>query len=382
MSVENSTLIYDQYLELNLLDNLNAEKLNELINLHANLAFISDSFLKIRKDTLIHLLQSNSLLIDEIVLFSASVRWIKAELQRKNQETNVKNQLTLFNSIKHLIRFGLMSKDDFFGIKLPKEYDGANKPIAPAKSKLFTDDELKEFEIYFETKDSKVLSTNYNFNKRNDLKIGKLVYDWRAGNYRMMNIDEQLSNEDGNFVYFENGCITDDLLKETNHTNRFQNQTTNRVDNVSTNDEDMLENFSINKRLLNMQTEDNRIEEDKPKDEIYIFKIQKCGGNSTFEKDVSFRIDAKYNHYHSNAKGTNEIYHDQNQMSYMAFYPAIPLALKKYFVNFYNSKYNHTFGKVDLRLKSIFNNDRQLDVQLDILNQAKTCVWQIYFYYK
>ena len=220
-----------------------------------------------------------------------------------------------------------------------------NRPIASAKSKLFTDDELKEFEIYFETKDSKVLSTNYNFNKRNDLKVGKLVYDWRAGNYRMMNIDKQLSNKDGNFIYFENGCITDDLLKETNHTNRFQNQTTNRVDNVSTNDEDMLDNSDLRTRFLVFETEDNRIE-----DEIYIFKIQKCGGNSKFEKDVIFETNAKHRNYYSSAKGTN----DQNQMSYTAFYPAIPLKLRKYF---FNSKLYNTFGKVDLRLKSIFNND-------------------------
>ena len=215
-SPQNSTLVYDQYLQFGIFERFNdnplfgLESLDEMINVHATLAFNSSEFLKIQKETLIKLLERDSLLIDECELFSACVRWLAAEVKRQKERTTPINKAALFASFKHLIRFPLMSESEFFG---EKAFDPEIQMIAPAKSNLFTDEELQEFRNYFKSKQRSALSINYSFEKRNGLRVAKLIYDWQTEEYRMAEIDEELP-EEGDFVYFENGRYEDARLSE------------------------------------------------------------------------------------------------------------------------------------------------------------------------
>ena len=91
------------------------------------------------------------------------MRWINSQLASAKKSINPKNQLSLFNEIKHLIRFPLMSEGQF--------------DLGPGRSKLFSQSELDEFKMYFATKNKKVLTTNYSLNERNALQIHKLRFN-------------------------------------------------------------------------------------------------------------------------------------------------------------------------------------------------------------
>ena len=81
-----------------------------IINLHAHLAVQSKEFLKIGKSTLIRLLKSDQLFIQEKDLYYAVMRWVNSELHRQGLEPNLDNKSKLFNEFKSLIRFPIMSK--------------------------------------------------------------------------------------------------------------------------------------------------------------------------------------------------------------------------------------------------------------------------------
>ena len=164
LTIYNCALIYDQYLKLgDMIGGEYLDKVVEVINLNADLVFKSNMFSMIGKETLIKLLESDSLFIKEKDVFYGVVDWINAELSRQKLKINLNNQSKLFNEFKKLIRFPLMSKTQFDN--------------GPANSQLFTAFELIEFDKYFETKDTNVLSVDYNANERGALQIYKLQFD-------------------------------------------------------------------------------------------------------------------------------------------------------------------------------------------------------------
>lgn len=177
-SIYTSTLVYDQYLRLGDLASSRLDEALAIINVHAYLAFLHPSFTEISKSTLIKLLQSDQLFIREKDIYYASIRWIRAELARNRLEENFENKLTLFNSIMHLIRFPIMTEHQFF--RATRERRFAYEPIfelCPARSALFDENELKEFDKYFRTKSTENASwptSLYNSNRRGRMNIGSL----------------------------------------------------------------------------------------------------------------------------------------------------------------------------------------------------------------
>ena len=108
LTIENSTIIYDQYLQIEDRDERDLQNILDVICPHAFLAFQSIQFLQIRKDTLTDLLDNDMLFISEKELYLRCLCWVNAELERRGLETNKKNKLNLFNELKHLIRFPIM----------------------------------------------------------------------------------------------------------------------------------------------------------------------------------------------------------------------------------------------------------------------------------
>ena len=110
VSINNSTILLDQYCKI---AGVCEEKISEvtgIINLHTHLAVQSKEFLKIDKCTLIRLLKSDQLFIQEKDLYYAVIRWINAELHRQGREPSLENKSELFSEFKNLIRFPIMSK--------------------------------------------------------------------------------------------------------------------------------------------------------------------------------------------------------------------------------------------------------------------------------
>lgn len=296
ISIENSTLIYDQYLQLGVLERFSLDALDEIINLHAFVAFNSSVFLKIQNQTLIKLLEMNTLLIDELDLFSACVRWLRADAERQKEEESAVDRVKLFNSFKHLIRFPLIAERDFFGEKTRMLEGDDDEPevIAPVRSGLFTAGELEEFRSYYKSKNPTVLSTSYNFNQRNGLRVGKLIYDWRMKNYRMADIDEQLPDH-GDCVYFENGVYMDDRVKKLRPKPAKEPVKVAKLSGKET------RVWNPHEWEIDGKTEDsiiageNSVQEDET-NEIRLFKVQKVGAGSS--KSISL---CSYNGTSSNA---------------------------------------------------------------------------------
>lgn len=305
VSIENSTLIYDQYVQLGVLERFNLEDLevDEIINLHAYLAFNSSDFLKIRKQTLIKLLEKNTLLIDELDLFSACVRWLRADAERQKEDESPVNQVKLFNSFKQLIRFPLIAEKDFFGARTrPFENDGEPPVIAPASTGLFTDDELAEFRNFYTSNDPSALSTSYNLSPRNDLRVAKLIFDWQTKSFRMVGVNEQLP-DDGDFVYFEkgkndkDGVYLDDRVKQPPGRTRpkvpaeksgqsSSKRTTARMrpivlsralNSSEAGQLDDIESFAVHDSMSVDPEPDCRVPPEEEPSEIRLFKVQKVG---------------------------------------------------------------------------------------------------------
>ena len=110
LSIDNSTIILDQYWKIASVSEQKIGELIGIINLHAHLAFQSKQFLQIGKSSLIRLLKSDQLFIQEKDLYYAVMRWIHSELDRQGLEANLANKSKLFDEFKHLIRFPIMTK--------------------------------------------------------------------------------------------------------------------------------------------------------------------------------------------------------------------------------------------------------------------------------
>lgn len=370
ISIENSVLIYDQFLELNLLEGFNLDKLTEIISLHAVLVLNSDFFLKINEKTLIELLGNNCLIIDEIDLFRACLKWINYQLGNQKLEINSANQKVFFDKIKSLLRFPIMSKIDFFGNQKQTK-SSQDDMFIPFKSGLFTNKELDEFKQYFENRDPAVLSTNYNFSKRDGLKVGKFVYDWRTRKYQTLKADEELP-ETGNLVYKDaDGHYVDDLIKQANQTNRFQ-----RIITLNPEEQEQ-SNFNDHEEEYN-QKKDEFI------DEIKVFKMQKWTGNKDFEDSFDFKI---YD-YFGECLFDNEIINSSatyglNRANYIAFCNSVPLIVNQiYSVECKSEHRNET----RLKLEKLFeqtDDDTLINYKLQTIStHHRPCAFEIYFIYK
>lgn len=174
MLPDNAITIFDQYMKLGDLIDAKVDDVAGVINLHTYIAVQSPGFANIGKETLVLLLESNELFVKEKDLYYATLRWVRAELLRQKKEVTLENKRRLFNEFKHLIRFPIMSKTQFFNAERMPHNEKKEFEFCPAKSGFFTETELKEFEAYFESKDPKVLSVNYKTEERARQYIGRL----------------------------------------------------------------------------------------------------------------------------------------------------------------------------------------------------------------
>lgn len=172
MLPDNAITIFDQYLKLGDLIETKVDDVAGVINLHTYIAIQSSGFANIGKETLVLLLESNQLFVKEKDLYYATLKWVRAELMRQKLEVTLENKRRLFSEFKHLIRFPIMSKTQFFSAE--KINEQKDLEFCPAKSGFFSEAELKEFEVYFEFKDPKVLSVNYKTEERARQFIGRL----------------------------------------------------------------------------------------------------------------------------------------------------------------------------------------------------------------
>lgn len=101
-------------------------------------AVSAESFAEIDYETLCLILQRDSLEIKESNLYSSVLRWAQAECSRQNISATPENQRKVLNRALELIRFPLMSVEEF-----------AN---GPAQSNLLNDRELVQMFLYFTAK--------------------------------------------------------------------------------------------------------------------------------------------------------------------------------------------------------------------------------------
>lgn len=427
LTIERSILIYDEYVKLDFLKENVASDLKTMftmINFYSYPILSSQNFLQISLESILELLESEFLTINEIDLFSCIVKWIRENLRQQQKEVNLPNQIEIFSIFKHLIRFPIMSEREFFGYEMKPHIDGffpdEVEAIRPAESGLFSNQELEEFRTFFRTKDEKsILSTNYVFRKRNKLKIARLDFDHRTSNFYMKKIDdEEFLYDDGEFVNKDaNGAYTDDRIRRR----KEGNQDPTVDDSVRFNDKDeRLGNMrnpsrprgrfhvdvgessddesypSDNEHIQRLDGNFQRIkpsdlqsgeEEDiKPKDMIYIYKLQRYGGTQTYENQARIDIFESLEEF-GNLKKFHKKFHvhyRKNYQSYECVYPMIPLKLNNRYrmecaiPNPWNQKYN----VVDFVIKQIFNENGDLDVQVDTLNGNNSCAIKIFFMYK
>lgn len=201
LSIAKCVMLYDQFLKLENLESQHLDKVIEFVSLHADLVFRTKIFLSIEKQTLIKLIENDSLFIKEKDLYYAVLDWIDADLQRNNKQLSLDNKMNLFNHFKHLIRFTLMSKEQF--------------DAGPAKSKLLSKEEVKDIEIFYKSnfanKEKKIIDYEYSNRKksnneselseflsyqrpRNEIQIYKLKYDDNKNSYI---ICERFSGDEG-----------------------------------------------------------------------------------------------------------------------------------------------------------------------------------------
>lgn len=111
LSEKNCFIIYEN------LNQLPSEQktMNRVINLirmNTKQAVEDDHFLNIDEDTLIDLLQSESLNIDEIEILSAITKWVDAEIERKQLLPSTINKQFIFKNIKNLVRFSKLNMNE------------------------------------------------------------------------------------------------------------------------------------------------------------------------------------------------------------------------------------------------------------------------------
>ena len=172
MSIDNAIIIYDQYLKLGDLVETKLDDVIGVIQLYTYVGIQSSGFANISKPTLVWILENRRLFVKEKDLYYATLGWVRAELKRKNLELNLKNKARLFSDFKHLIRFPIMSRKQFFNPDRINEKKDMEP--CPANSGFFNEEELKEFESFFESRDPNVFSVNYKIQERARQPIGRL----------------------------------------------------------------------------------------------------------------------------------------------------------------------------------------------------------------
>ncbi|XP_074650619.1 BTB/POZ domain-containing protein 1-like [Tubulanus polymorphus] len=98
-------------------------------------ALHAEGFTEIDLNTLCAVLERDTLGIRESKLFSAVVRWSEAECQRQNLSVDAGNQRLVLGDALNLIRFPLMSVEEF--------------AVGPAQSEILRDREVVELFLYF-----------------------------------------------------------------------------------------------------------------------------------------------------------------------------------------------------------------------------------------
>ncbi|XP_044732929.1 BTB/POZ domain-containing protein 2-like [Chrysoperla carnea] len=110
----------------------------EYIDRNATSAFFAvDDFIDLDLDTLIEILKRDTLHIEESKLYEAVLAWTKAECARKQLPLSPDNQRLILGSAFKLIRFPLMTLEEFHS--------------GPVQSELLTHHEIGELMSYFTT---------------------------------------------------------------------------------------------------------------------------------------------------------------------------------------------------------------------------------------
>lgn len=107
----------------------------ETIDKNTSEALAAEGFTDIDNETLCVVLERDTLGIRECKLFSAVCRWAEAECQRKNKPLTPENQREALSRALQLIRFPLMSVEEF--------------AMGPAQSGLLADREVVALFLYF-----------------------------------------------------------------------------------------------------------------------------------------------------------------------------------------------------------------------------------------
>lgn len=111
MNNANCCLIYDQLIQIPTETSF-LDSIEMMIMKNTKIAFASDQFVKINRNTLIKILKLKYLEIDEIEIMKACLRWINEELKRENCDSTLNKQRALFQPIKGLIRFTDLTIDE------------------------------------------------------------------------------------------------------------------------------------------------------------------------------------------------------------------------------------------------------------------------------
>lgn len=107
----NCIIIYDQIIKLQR-DFPPLVNVRKLIQLYGEAAFMSDYFTEISEKTLVDLLKMEVLRIKEIDILRSVSKWLDGQLQRSDLSATTANKQKLFEPIKSLINFGVLSLED------------------------------------------------------------------------------------------------------------------------------------------------------------------------------------------------------------------------------------------------------------------------------
>lgn len=115
LNVANVCVIYDQLLKLAISESL-ISKVKVRMATQFSTACASDSFKQIDEDTLVAILNFRTLNITELELLKACLRWTDNEVVKRQLVADRTSKRQVFEPIKHLIRFGDLSLNDFTSI--------------------------------------------------------------------------------------------------------------------------------------------------------------------------------------------------------------------------------------------------------------------------
>ncbi|KAG4078576.1 hypothetical protein HA402_002690 [Bradysia odoriphaga] len=118
LNSSNCCIIYDQLMKLPAESVcVPVDHVKELIRYNSASALKNEQFMNVSLETVLDILNMDTLTVDEIDVLASCADWVAAEIKRQNLEPNAANMQETFKPIKNFIRFSMITIDQLKNFK-------------------------------------------------------------------------------------------------------------------------------------------------------------------------------------------------------------------------------------------------------------------------